>query len=259
VRYYSVALILMLLTGAPLSQAQKQTSQTAMKSDLNPAKIIQQFAEKESEFYDAWIQYIYTQTAVVRVLSVNDAPQKETTTIVWEVVFNDDGSREVRFKKETGRLRSMQFTAEDREVISNINPFALTTKELPLYNVTYVGKESVDELNCYVFSVSPKSTAGNRFYFEGKIWVDDRDLQVVRTSGRAVPQTKERQFPEFETVRQMIDRKYWFPAWTHADSQLTFPEGRWHIEETITYENYKRFESKATIQYGSPEASDKMK
>jgi hypothetical protein len=125
--------------------------------------------------------------------------------------------------------------------------------------VTYAGKESVDELNCYVFSVSPKSTAGNRFYFEGKIWVDDRDLQVVRTIGRAVPQTKERQFPEFETIRQMIDRKYWFPAWTHADSNLKFPDGSWHLEETITYENYKRFESKATIQYGSPAPSDKMK
>jgi hypothetical protein len=207
VRYVVVvSLTLMLLSGASFPQAQKQANQTAEKADLNPAQIIQRFAQKESEFYDAWIQYSYTQTAVVRVLSVNDVPQKEKMTIVWEVVFNDDGSREVRFKNEVGRLLSMQFTKEDREVISNINPFALTAKELPLYSVTYIGKESVDELNCYVFSVSPKSTAGNRFYFEGKIWVDDRDLQVVRTIGRAVPQTKEKQFPEFETIRQMIDR-----------------------------------------------------
>jgi outer membrane lipoprotein-sorting protein len=55
----------------------------------------------------------------------------------------------------------------------------LTKSELPLYNLKYEGKEKADELDCYVFSVSPKSTKGGRMYFKGKIWVDDRDLQVV--------------------------------------------------------------------------------
>jgi outer membrane lipoprotein-sorting protein len=246
--------ILALWTGALLFGT--ALAQAPSKADLSPAQIIQQFAQKESEFYEAWMQYAYTQTAEIRVLSVNDVPQKEKMTIVWEVVFNDDGSREVKFKKETGRLRSMQFTGEDRDVISNINPFALTIKDLPLYNVKYEGKEQVDELSCHVFSVSPKSIAGGRFYFLGKIWVDDRDLQVVRTVGRAVPQTKERQFPEFETIRQMVDKKYWFPTWTHSDSELSFPEGNWHIEETITYEDYKRFRS--TVKIGVPsEPQDK--
>jgi hypothetical protein len=82
--------------------------------------------------------------------------------------------------------------------------------------------------------------------------VDDQDLQVVRTIGRAVPQTRENQFPEFETIRQMIDDKYWFPVWTHADSTLRFPDQTVRVEETITYDRYKKFTSKATILYGSP-------
>jgi hypothetical protein len=187
---------------------------------------------------------------------VDGVPQKEGMTIVSEVVFRDDGTREVRSLRRTGRLRSVRFTEEDQEVLDNINPFALTTKELPLYNLKYQGKEKVDELECYVFSVKPKSTKGGRLYFEGKIWVDDQDLQVVRTIGKAVPQSRDNQFPEFETIRQIIDDKYWFPVWTHADSRLQFPGQTVRVEETVTYDDYKKFASKATIRYESPNPPD---
>ncbi len=244
-----------ILLGGCFSQAQTQpqpapqSTVTASKGDLLPEQIIQKFAEKEAEFYEAWMQYTYTQTASIRVLSVDGVPQKEVMTLVSEVIFNDDGTREVRPLRSSGRLKSIVFTREDAEVIDNINPFALTTKELPLYNLKYQGKEKVDELECYVFSVTPKSTKKGRLYFEGKIWVDDQDLQVVRTIGKAVPQTRENQFPEFETIRQVIDDKYWFPVWTHADSKLRFPEQTVRVEETITYDDYKKFASKATIRY----------
>ena len=84
-------------------------------------------------------------------------------------------------------------------------------------------------------------------YFEGKIYVDDQDLQIVKTVGKAVPQTAQNQFPEFETIRQMIDGKYWFPVWTHADSRLYFPGKTVRIEETITYDDYKMFRTKTRI------------
>jgi hypothetical protein len=263
VRYFCIfSFALILLIGEPPSQSQLksaplQTNQTAAKADLSSEQIIQQFTQKETEFYDAWIQYTYAQTAIVRVLSVDGVPQKEKMTMISQVVFNDDGTREVKLISQTGRLRSVGFTEEDREVIDNINPFALTAKELPLYNLKYQGKEHVDELNCYVFSVKPKSTKGKRLYFEGTIWVDDRDLQVVRTFGKAVPQTRENQFPEFETIRQVVDGKYWFPVWTHADSKLIFPNQEVRIEETVTYEDYRQFGSKATIRFGSPDSSEK--
>jgi hypothetical protein len=249
VRYaYIFIAALILLSG----YSSAQTAKTVPEENLTPEQIIQKFAQKEAEFYEAWMQYTYTQTATIRVLEVDGAPQKEAMTIVSEVVFKDDGTREVRPLRSSGRLRSIYFTGEDKEVIDNINPFALTTKELPLYNLKYLGKEKVDELECYMFSVKPKSTKKGRLYFEGKIWVDDQDLQVVRTIGKPVPQSRENQFPEFETIRQMIDNKYWFPVWTHADSNLRFPEQTVRVEETITYDNYKKFTSKATILYPNP-------
>jgi hypothetical protein len=262
VRYAYASILAWILLGGHFAltkpqQASPPGAQTADKADLTPEQIIRKFAEKEAEFYEAWMQYTYTQTATIRVLSVDGVPQKETMTIVSEVIFNDDGTREVRTLRRSGRLRSVTFTEEDKEVIDNINPFALTTRELPLYNLKYQGKERVDELDCFVFSVKPKNIKRGRLYFEGKIWVDDVDLQVVRTVGKPVPQSRDNLFPEFETIRQVIDDKYWFPVWTHADSQLRFPGQVVRIQETITYDDYKKFSSKATIQYETPAPSEK--
>jgi hypothetical protein len=237
-------------------QSQAQQSQPPAQSTLTrdriptPEEIIQAFSAKETEFYGAWTQYAYRQIAQVRILSVDGHASRERLTLISDIIFHDDGTREVRQVERRGGLQSVEFSKNDEEVINNLQPFALTAKELPLYNLKYEGKEKVDELTCYVFAVKPKSTKGNRFYFEGKIWVDDEDLQVVRTVGRPVPQKRNEQFPEFETLRQVVDQKYWFPVWTHADSVLSFPDKNVRVEETITYEEYKRFGSTSTITFG---------
>jgi hypothetical protein len=233
--------------------AQTQTQpEIKAAQDLTPEQIIKAFSAKETEFYQAWMQYTYHQTAKVQVISVNGVPKDEKMTTVSDIVFNDNGSREIQVRRRISNLRSVTYTLEDEEVINNLQPFALTENELPQYNLKYVGKEKVDDLNCYVFSVSPKSYKGKKLYFEGKIWIDDRDLQIVRTVGKPVPQKKDNLFPDFETIRQMIDGQYWFPIWTHAESKLRFSQDTVHIEETINYEDYKKFASKTTIQFGTP-------
>ena len=237
----------------PQAQSQPQAQASENKGqDLSPDEIIRRFSSKETEFYNAWMQYTYHQTADVRVLSVNGSPRREVMTIISDIVFTDDGRRDVQIVRRAGDLHSVIFTRDDEEVIDNLQPFALTEKELPEYDLSYQGKEKVDELTCYVFSVKPKSIKSGKFYFEGKIYVDDHDLQIVRTVGKPVPQKKNTQFPAFETIRQMIDDKYWFPVWTHADSNLHFQRDDVHIEETISYENYKRFASKVNIKIGPP-------
>ena len=187
------------------------------------------------------MQYAYHQVSDVRVISVNGLPKNEKMTTISDVVFKDDGSRFVEIRRRAGDLHSVLYTMQDEQVINNLHPFALTEKELPEYNLSYEGKEKIDELECYVFSVTPKSLKGDKLHFQGKIWVDDRDLQIVRTVGKPVPQKKDNRFPEFETVRQMIDKKYWFPVWTHAESHLQFSDKDVDIEETITYSDYKQF------------------
>jgi len=227
-------------------------SQEPRQGVIAPEEVIKSFSAKETEFYEAWKQYTYRQIANIQILSVNGYKTNERLTLISEIVFNDDGTREVKLVSRRGGLKSVGWTPEDTEVINNLQPFALTTKDLPLYDLKYMGKERVDELDCYVFSVKPKQTKGGDLYFQGRIWVDEQDLQIVRTVGRPVPQKSDNKFPDFETIRQVIDDKYWFPVWTHADSSLNFPNQTVRVEETITYEDYKRFGSKATIDFGTP-------
>ena len=236
--------------GAPIAVTEKKPE------EISPEEIIKKFTEKESEFFRAWMGYTYVQNVFIRILSVDGRPSSEWMEMVFEVVFNDDGSREVQQTRRRGELRAVRFTLEDQEVITNLNPFALTVADLPLYDLKYEGKEQVDELNCYVFSVKPKSVRRGRLYFEGKIWIDDVDYMVVRTKGRAVPQTSNNLFPEFETLRQMIDGEYWFPVWTHADERLRFPNSTVRIEQTITYDDYRRFDTTTTIHFGTLDADD---
>src|SRR4030095_7468294 len=241
----------LLVLGMLLLQMPGLSSQETKKQNLSPDEVIKAFSAKETEFYEAWMQYSYRQIAEVKVVSVDGRPSRERLSLVSEIIFKDDGSREVKLVQKRGELRSVRWTAEDTEVLNNLQPFALTAKELPQYELKYEGKERVDELNCYIFSVKPKRIDDRKIYFQGKIWVDDEDLQVVRTIGKPVPQSRDNKYPDFETIRQIIDEKYWFPVWTHADSQLKFPGNTVHIEETITYEDYKRFGSKAKIDFGT--------
>jgi hypothetical protein len=250
VKKHILAILLLGVCSGVMLPAQSPSRQE--QKSVSPDEIIKAFAAKETEFYDAWIQYTYKQIATIRVLEVDGMQTNERMILSWEVLFRDDGTRELRLTERAGRLRSVGWTADDEEVLTNIQPFALTSKDLPLYDLKYEGKEMVDELNTYLFSVKPKRLDKGRYYFQGRIWVDDQDLQIVRTLGKVVPQKRENQFPEFETLRQVIDDKYWFPVWTHADSVLKFPGQNVRVEETITYESYKRFGSKATIQYAPP-------
>ena len=234
--------------------AEDGTPSGTAEKDPSPDEIIRRFTEKETEFYKAWMNYIYVQNVYIRILSVDGRPSNEWMEIVSEVVFNDEGIRDTKLIRRSGSLRAVRFTREDEEIINNLNPFALTVTDLPLYDLKYEGKERVDELNCFVFSVKPKEIRRGRLYFEGKIWVDDIDFMAVRTRGRAVPQDKTNLFPEFETLRKMIDGKYWFPVWTYADERLRFPDSTVRIEETITYDDYRKFDVTTTIRYGAPDA-----
>ncbi|MEZ5366282.1 MAG: hypothetical protein R2748_29090 [Bryobacterales bacterium] len=121
------------------------------------------------------------------------------------------------------------------------------------YDIDYIGTEKIDEIDCYVFSIKPKELEKGKRYFQGQAWVDQLDLQIVKTYGKGVGQLKkneDNQFPAFETYRQQIDGKYWFPVYTRADDVLHFRNGDVRVKMIIKYEDYKRFGSDVDIQFG---------
>lgn len=221
--------------------------------ELTPDEIIQRFAARESEFADVWEQYTYRQTFIVEVLS-DEERVKEKLTIEMEVYFTSDGARRMRRLSERGGLYSVGLTDEDLHDAVNVQPFALTTEQLPAYKIGYEGREPVDELDTYVFRVRPRTIEKGQRYFDGRIWVDTEDLQIVRTVGKAVPETSDNKFPRFETIRQQVDGKYWFPVWTHADDKLKFGNfifrNTVHIRQWILYRDFQRFEVGTSIKFG---------
>ena len=236
----------------------------AAAQEPDPDEIVRRFGEKESEFQNLWEQYTYTQSILFQVLNASGRATEHREMVI-EVYFSRDGQRNTRILQDRGALRSVRVTDEDIQDALNLQPFALTSEEIPNYEIKYRGRERVDELGTYVFDVKPQRIRKGKRYFRGRIWVDDLDYQIVMTKGKAVPETRENKFPEFETIREQVDGKYWFPTWTEADDILYFGGSSRrrgvHIRELITYQNYKKFEVDTSISYGpieqDPESEEK--
>ena len=223
--------------------------------NVNSDEIIKKFAAKEAEFARARENYTYRQTVKIQTLTDSGAVDGRYE-IVEDIIFSSDGKRtEKVVRAPVSTLTRLMLTPEDLEDLRNVQPFVLTTNEIPLYDIRYLGPQKADEIPCYVFAVKPKRMEKGRRYFEGQIWVDDRDFQIVKTYGKAVGMLRrgeDQQFPKFETLREQIDGKYWFPVYTDADDTLHFQAGPIKMRMIVKYEDYKQFKSDVNVQFGSP-------
>jgi hypothetical protein len=183
---------------------------------------------------------------------------------VFDVLYDDKGHRienVVFAPQSTLEQGNLSLDEGDVQDFRNKLPFVLTTDEIPEYNILYVGQQQEDQLHCYVFDIAPKQIVGKKRYFQGRIWVDDHDFQIVKTYGQAVPEIRdtkkkgktEHLYPKFTTWREQIDNQYWFPTYTRADDTLHFNTGDIHIREIVKYEDYKRFGSSVKILYQGKE------
>jgi hypothetical protein len=216
-------------------------------------EIIQKFAANESAFAQARESYTYKQSAKLQLLDEAGNLTNEKWEEVTDVTFTSDGKRsEHVIHSPVSTLEKIQMDPGDLEDIRHTQPFVLTTAELPNYWVRYLGRQQVDEITTYVFAVKPKRIEPNKRYFSGEVWVDDRDLQIVKSYGRGIGQQKhneDHQYPKFETYREQIDGKYWFPTYTIANDTLVFKDLSQKIRMTVKYEDYKQFKADTIIKY----------
>ncbi len=255
----------------PRSEASASTAGPAAKpavdlSDPAPERIqqiLQEFATKEKLFKLARNNYTYHQINKVETVdadgNVDGVYQQE-----WDILYDDSGKRIERVTyAPVDTLQRVRITSEDLGAMRNIQPFVLTVDELPDYEVKYLGHVRTDELTTYVFSIRPKEIQKGRQYFQGVVWVDDRDLQIVKTEGKTVPELRtkkgENLMPRFTTFREQIDGKFWFPTFTMADDTLYFSTGSVHIKEIIKYTDYKQFKASSTIRMVGESSSEKGK
>src|SRR4051812_22764982 len=142
---------------------------------MTPQEIIQKFAAREEIFRQARNNYVYTQDITVQELDGTTVTGEYR--LVQDITYSDKGERveNVTFAPQTS-LRQLSLTREDFEDFRTKMAFILTTSDLPHYNLLYVGQQHVDEIETYVFDLAPKTIEKDQRYFQGRVWVDQKQM-----------------------------------------------------------------------------------
>ena len=242
-----------------------QTS-NIVKTDLSQAeidRIIKTFTANEANFREALKVYAFNRNAMIQTIGIGGQISGVYRRDSF-MTFKDDGSRFERILyAPVPTLTEITISAEDIDNLSGVNPFAIEPQYVNNYNFTFLGKEKIDELDLYVFDVTPKVLPDwkktSLKYFSGRIWIDDRDLMLVKSKGKAVPEGKQR-FPVMETWRDNVDGKYWFPAFSSSDDDLVFDNGQVvKIHVRVTYKNYRVGRSEVKILDDEEEVKEETK
>ncbi|HTA86313.1 MAG TPA: hypothetical protein VK729_08565 [Silvibacterium sp.] len=257
--------------------AQAQVSYTSMPLDQGfgaldtsappiPAQqIIDQFTAKESVFRRAMANYTYERS--VKVETIDDDNKVDGQYFqVTDISFDPNGKRfEHVVLAPASSLERVQMSPADFQDIEQRLPFVLTKEDVGQYDLTYLGKQKVDELDTYVFDVKPRVIEKNKRYFQGRIWVEQHDLQIVVTNGKNVPDDTRKGHedlsPPFTTYREQIDGKYWFPVYTRGEGVLHFSAGSGylsqdvHMRETLKYTDYKQYHANVRVLFEGQDIS----
>lgn len=251
---------------AEVSLAQTQTASASSKSSsdaIDAERVIRAFATKEADFRRALNEYSFKRDAVIQTIGMGGQITGEYRR-VSRFVFDDKGNR---FEKillfPIPTIKEVGISAEDLEDLGGVQAFALEISQLDKYNVTFVGKERIDELDLFIFDVSPKVMPNPKKtkerLFQGRVWVDDQDFQIVKARGKGVPETKDNKYATFETYREQIDGKYWFPTYSFADDELVFGGGQVvHLRMRVKYSDFEKLRGTVRIiEEGEPGVEDK--
>jgi hypothetical protein len=215
-------------------------------------QIVKTFTQKESIFRKALDNYSFRRDAVLQTIGFGAGQVTGEYHRTSLFTFDDSG---VKYEKilffPMSTLTEISLRAEDLEDLGGVNAFALEPQNVPLYNFTFVGKQKIDELELYVFDVAPKVMPDPKKtkirLFQGRVWVDDHDLQIVKSKGKGVPEDKNLKYPVVETWRENIGGKYWFPTFATSNDELVFESGQTtRIKLRVRYTDYK--EASATVR-----------
>jgi hypothetical protein len=247
---------------AAAAQQTAAAAPTAVNRSGAPAdvqQIIRAFTAKEAEFRKALAEYGFTRDAVIQTIAFGGQISGEYHR-TSRFLIDEQGNRvEKILHFPIPTLSAITITPEDLEDLGGVNVFALEVSKLGEYEFAYVGKERIDELDLHVFDVTPKVLSDQRRlkelkklkkperFFHGRIWVDDKDLQIVKARGKGVPEFDQR-FPTFETYREQIDGKFWFPTYTYADDELVFKNGYTvHVRLRVKYQDFERLRGRVRV------------
>ena len=221
---------LCLLPAIPFAATSAQQKQEAANRSAGTGaeadKILAAFRAKETEFRRVLNGYGFKREAIIQSIGMGGQVTGEYQRISY-ITFDSQGKQ--REKIITMPIPTLKTEPADLEDLNTIQVFGIEAAKIDQYKFTYVGRERIDELDTYMFDVEPRvmpdPKKSQERFFQGRIWIDDHDMQVVKAKGKGVPQSKQQRFPTFETYREQVDGRYWFPSYTYADDQMVLSNG----------------------------------
>ena len=225
---------------------------------LPPDEIIQRFSQKEDEYLGARTRH--TSRKSIRLQEFG--PDGKVTGEYFRLTETSSGtdgrlvSKTIENPQST--LQHAFLAPEDLAALDHIPAFPLTTSQLPKYNVKFIGSERVDEIDCYIFQVKPRMLELTHALFDGIIWVDAKYLEVVKTYGKWVtergdaPILPQYPFALFETYRENVEGKYWFPSYSRSEDALHLKDQDVNVRLVIKWSDFKPIPSASAAPVASP-------
>ncbi|MGB8476512.1 MAG: hypothetical protein WCE61_20720 [Candidatus Acidiferrum sp.] len=211
---------------------------------MPPEEIIKRFSEKEDEYVAARAGYTYKKTIRLEEFGPDGKLSGELTLVIEGKPGPDGQIYERTVERPQSTLHFLEMGPEDFATLSRMPPFPLTTSQLAKYDLKYLGKEQVDEINCYIFQVKPKTVERAHYYFDGIVWVDDEYLEIVKTYGKWVNDLGDMSSPTmpfsvFETYREDVDGKFWLPDYMRSDATLNLKDRNVPVRLVIKWTDYR--------------------
>jgi hypothetical protein len=212
---------------------------------LPEAEIIKRFSQKEEGYLLSRAHYSYRKTIRIQEFGADGQPSGEFVLVTQPARDVDGKLFEKVVERPHSTLQHLYLRSEDLEGLQRIPAFPLTTSQLTKYDLKYLGKEQVDEIDCYIFQAKPKMVERTKAYFDGIVWVDAKYLEIVKTYGKWVTDQgdvhsiAELPFSLFETYRENVNGKFWFPNYSRSDDTLNLQGLEIPVRIVIKWADFK--------------------
>jgi hypothetical protein len=210
---------------------------------LPPEEIIRRFAAKEDEMVRAIRGYTFQKEVRIQEIGPDNKPSGQLE-LVTQLRFTPDGRlAEKQVSRAPSTLHTLDLERGDSDLLAPTPLFPLTTATLPKYEITYGGKQPLDELSAYFFTIKPRALERAHAYFSGVVWVDEQDLVIVKTMGKWVTEigdvtSSNLPFTVFETYRQQVGKNLWFPSYSRSDETFEAGDVRVPVRVIVKWSGY---------------------
>jgi hypothetical protein len=214
----------------------------------SPSQILSAAAGRGKALVAALRGYSYYAEVTIQTVS-----QADTITGKYyrfsQISFDRNGNRQEKVLENNSTLpEDIYIGAEAADNLTRVYQFIITPETFIQYELNFVGREPIDELSTLVFDVKPKNRVpgtnkSHERYLKGRVWIDDRDLCVVKVVGEVLPEQRGHRTPKFETYFQNYDR-FWFPAYSSAVDSIRVDGYFNQVVVNVRFTGYKKVNAK---------------